>query len=56
MLNCFGINYAIQTYFVEDINNAKNNYQQIASDALKLFGSDASEAIAFFDKKFHIIN
>lgn len=52
LLTCFGVNYAIQTFYVKDINTAKTNYQRVCQDALLQFGGDASSTLVFFDKKF----
>lgn len=39
LMTCFGINYGIQTYFVEDINKAKNNIQETAKKAIGHFSN-----------------
>ena len=55
ILNSFGINYAIQTYYVKDLNAAKNKYKEVSADAIKTITKEKYKAIAFFDKKFHKI-
>jgi pyruvate kinase len=52
LLTCFGINYAIQTHYVKDLNIAKANYQQIAREAIERFEPGEKQVIAFIDKKF----
>jgi pyruvate kinase len=52
LLTCFGINYAIQTHYVKDLNEAKTNYQQVAREAIERFEPGEQQAIAFVDKKF----
>ncbi|MDR2369618.1 MAG: pyruvate kinase [Mycoplasmataceae bacterium] len=52
LLTCFGINYAIQTHYVKDLNIAKNNYQQVAREAIDRFEPGEQRVIAFIDKKF----
>jgi hypothetical protein len=52
LATCFGINYAIQTHLVKDINVAKENYKQISREAVDRFEADEKQIIAFFDKKF----
>lgn len=37
LMTCFGINYAIQTYFVKDLNQSKENIQVIAKQAIESF-------------------
>jgi hypothetical protein len=56
LLTCFGVNYAIQTHLVKDINLAKDNYKQICREAVDRFEIDEKQIIAFFDKKFREIN
>ena len=53
ILNSFAINYAIQTYLVDDLNRAKEDYKNISHRALTTIFKDKYKAIAFFDKKFH---
>jgi hypothetical protein len=36
-MTCFGINYAIKTYFVKNLDKAKENAKKIASDAVSNF-------------------
>ena len=55
ILNSFGINYAIQTYYVKDLHAAKNKYKEVSADAIKTITKEKYKAIAFFDKKFHKI-
>jgi pyruvate kinase len=52
LLTCFGINYAIQTHYVKDLEAAKANYQQVARDAVERFEPGELQVIAFIDKKF----
>jgi hypothetical protein len=52
MLTSFGINYAIQTHYVKDLNSAKLNYQQVAREAIDRFEPGEQQAIAYIDKKF----
>ena len=55
LLKFYAIHYGIQTYYVEDLNHAKDNYKSVAKKALNnIFGSKKS-AIAYFNKKFHKI-
>lgn len=55
LLKFYAIHYGIQTYHVEDLNNAKENYKDVAQNALNnIFGSQKS-AIAYFNKRFHKI-
>ena len=55
LLRYYAVHYGIQTYHVDDLNEAKSNYQEISKKALDtLFGNQKS-AIAYFNKKFHKI-
>jgi pyruvate kinase len=56
LLTCFGINYAIQTYYIKDINSGKLNYQQVCTDVLKQFNGDKATTLVFFDRKFRNLN
>lgn len=57
LLNAFAISYAIQTYYVPDLNEAKLNYKEVADEAVRTLVKhvEARELIAYFDKKFHEI-
>jgi hypothetical protein len=55
LLTCFGINYAIQTHYVKDLNAAKLNYRQVAREAIERFEPGEQQVIAFVDKKFRDI-
>ncbi|MDR1234504.1 MAG: pyruvate kinase [Mycoplasmataceae bacterium] len=54
LLTCFGINYAIQTHYVKDLNVAKNkdNYHQVAREAIDRFEPGEQQAIVFLNRKF----
>ena len=55
LLKFYAVHYGIQTYYVDDLNEAKENYKDVAEDALNnIFGSQKS-AIAYFNKRFHKI-
>ncbi|GHU47150.1 hypothetical protein FACS1894218_0980 [Bacilli bacterium] len=51
-MTCFGVNYAIQTHLVDDINQAKTNYQQIVREAVDRFEPGERQVGVFFDGKF----
>lgn len=55
LLNAFAINYGIQTYYVEDLNAAKEQYVQVSKLATNIFeaADKPATSIAFFDDKFH---
>ena len=53
ILNSFAISYAIQTYLVEDLNLAKQDYVNVSKKAINTITKGNYKAIAFFDKKFH---
>lgn len=55
LLKFYAVHYGIQTYYVDDLNEAKENYKDVAEDALNnIFGSQKS-AIVYFNKRFHKI-
>jgi pyruvate kinase len=55
LLKFYAVHYGIQTYYVDDLNEAKENYRDVAEDALNnIFGSQKS-AIVYFNKRFHKI-
>ncbi|GHU30694.1 hypothetical protein FACS1894166_00800 [Bacilli bacterium] len=55
-MTCFGINYAIQTHLVPDINQAKANYQQVVREAVERFEPGEKQVAVFFDGKFRPFN
>jgi hypothetical protein len=52
LMTCFGINYAILTHYVKDLNIAKQNYQQVVREAVDRFEPNEKQIIAFIDGKF----
>jgi pyruvate kinase len=52
LLACFGINYAIQTHYVKNLNEAKQDFKAVAREAINRFELDEQQAIVFIDKKF----
>lgn len=55
ILNQFAISYGIQTYFVNDLNKAKEKYKSVCKTVLENFKHEEKKAIAYFNKKFHEI-
>ncbi len=55
LLTAFGINYAIQTYFVNNLTKAKKDYNKISKLAVKGFKQKPGKTIAFIDNKFKIV-
>lgn len=55
LLYSFGIDYAIQTYYVPDLAKAKKTYKAVALKAIKTLKSKPGKSIAFFDNNFHNI-
>ncbi len=53
LINEFAINYAIQTWYVENLNDAKEKYQQVATKVIRSLNHENVKAIAFFNKSFH---
>jgi hypothetical protein len=43
LMTCFGINYAIQTYLVDDLNKAKDNTREVAERAIQHFTKEKSK-------------
>lgn len=52
LLTAFGINYAIQTYYVNSLNAAKKQYNTISKQAVKNFKSNPGNIVAYLDNKF----
>ncbi|MDE6476704.1 MAG: pyruvate kinase [Mycoplasmoidaceae bacterium] len=55
LLTAFGINYAIQTYFVNNLTKAKKDYNNVSKLAVKGFKSNPGKTIAFIDNKFKVV-
>lgn len=56
LLTRFGINYAIQTHYVENLAQAMNDYKVISRSAVNRFEPEEKQAIAFINNKFKTIN
>ncbi|MDR3163474.1 MAG: pyruvate kinase [Mycoplasmataceae bacterium] len=56
LLTCFGINYAIQTYYVKDLNQAKTNPQKIALAAIKQYQhNNEAKTLIYCNRKFQTL-
>ncbi len=49
LLTAFGISYAIQTYYVNDLAKAKKEYNKVSKAAVKTFKSKPGKTIAYID-------
>lgn len=54
LLNYYGIHYGIQTYLVNDLNKAKEEYKKVVKDALKT-SKIKKNILIFINKKFYEI-
>lgn len=52
----FGINYAIQTHYVDNLEAAKINCHEIARTAINRFEPEEKQVIMFINGKFKRIN
>jgi hypothetical protein len=50
-MTCFGINYAIQTYFVNDLNKSKDEMHEIAKTAIKHFSDKEAKYFVVANNK-----
>lgn len=55
LLNYYGIHYGIQTYFVDNLNKAKENYKAIANKAISTTYNFNKPVLIYLNRKFYEI-
>jgi len=55
LLNYYSIHYGIQTYFVDNLNKAKENYKAIANKAISTTYNFNKPVLIYLNRKFYEI-